>query len=676
MASGVEIRAEGELLRKIVDHLPAMIAYWDSEQRCRFANRAYVRWFGVTPEWLFGRHISELLGALYRLNLPYIERVLGGEPQQFEREIPDPTGGPPRQSLASYIPDLVGDTVRGFFVLVTDISEIKRAHRALEESEARFSRTIDEAPIGMALVALDGRFLRVNRTLCEIVGYAPEELTGLTFQSITHPADLDTDLALAAKLARGEIPRYQLEKRYIRKDKSTVDVMLSGSVVRSADGTPIHYVAQVEDITERKRLARHQSFLAEIGEVLASSLDYDETLTKIAQLAARELADVCIVDIIEDDASVRRLNVASRDPRKANVCDVLKRRPIDRNRPYLLREVLAHGQSVLMERPSPETIAAFSQNEEHLQALKALDIRSLIGVPLIARGRLLGAIALVSSAPDRTFGPADVRLAEELARRAALSIDNARLYREARMAARARDEVLGIVAHDLRNPLNAILLQTQLMRRLRGSHGTRDPSGAIERAALRMNRLIQDLLDVTRMEAGRLSLSRDRVDAGQVIQESAEMHQPLAASALLKLEVESSGPLPAVWGDRDRLLQAFENLIGNAIKFTARGGRVVIGASSNDGEVVFFVRNSGAGIPPESVPKLFDRFWQGHGGERMGAGLGLAITKAIVEGHGGRIWVESAPGKDTTFLFTIPTFRDERVGDGGAGRSARPHAGY
>ncbi len=183
---GAESRTD-DLLRTLVDNLPSMVAYWDSEQRCRFANRAYIRWFGVTPASLIGKHLSELLGPLYRLNLPYIQGALRGEPQEFEREIPNPSGGPSRHSLANYIPDIVEGVVRGFYVLVTDISEIKRAQLALEESEARFSRTIDEAPIGMALVALDGRFLRVNRVLCEILHYTPEELTGLTFQE-HHPS--------------------------------------------------------------------------------------------------------------------------------------------------------------------------------------------------------------------------------------------------------------------------------------------------------------------------------------------------------------------------------------------------------------------------------------------------------------------------------------------------------
>ncbi len=648
--------SESELLRTLADKISAMLAYWDSTLRCRFANRAYERWFGVSPEALIGKHISELLGPLYPLNLPYIEGALRGEPQEFEREIPNPSGGPPRHSLANYIPDIVDGVVRGFFVLVSDISAIKRAELALRESEERFSLTIDEAPIGMALVALDGRFTRVNRVLCEIVGYTPDELTGLTFQAITHPDDLNADLELVGQLARGEISRYQLEKRYVRKDGTDVDILLSCSLLRGRDGVPLHYIAQIEDITERKRLESEQRFLAEAGLVLATSLNYEETLTRIAVLAVRDVADLCIVEVVEDDQEVRRLKVVSRDPSKAWLCELLSRIPLDRRRPYLTRSVLETRQPVLMQHPSVETIASFAQGEEHQQALRAAEIRSLVAVPLVAHERLLGAITFVSSTASRVYGPADVRLAEELARRAALSIESAQLYREARQATQARDDVLGIVAHDLRNPLNSILMQAKLLRG-RGAepkHPARDPAEMIERAATRMNRLIQDLLDVTRMEAGRLSVEPARVPVQQIVSESVEAQKTLGTSASLELRLDVALGLPEVWADRDRLLQVFENLIGNALKFTKPGGRITVGAARRGGEVLFWVTDTGGGIAAEDLPHLFERFWQARKAERRGAGLGLPIVKGIIEAHGGRIWVESLPGQGSTFFFTIP----------------------
>jgi signal transduction histidine kinase len=186
------------------------------------------------------------------------------------------------------------------------------------------------------------------------------------------------------------------------------------------------------------------------------------------------------------------------------------------------------------------------------------------------------------------------------------------------------------------------------------------PAEVIERAARRSNRLIQDLLDVAVMESGQLSIERARLSASGLIVEAADMQRPLAASSSLELRIEADSELPEVSGDQDRLLQVFENLIGNAIKFTKAGGRITVGATSRDHEVIFRVADTGSGIAPENLPRVFDRFWQATRTGRQGAGLGLPITKGIVEAHGGRIWVESTPSRGTTFFFTIPQATPEQ----------------
>lgn len=649
---------QSELLRKLVDNVSAMLAYWDSDRRCRFANAAYQSWFGVTPESLIGTHIRDLLGPLYELNRPYIEAVLRGEPQEFEREIPSPAGGPSRHSIAQYIPDVVDGVVRGFFVLVSDVSPLKRTELALREAEERFRLTIDEAPIGMALVGIDGRFLRVNRALCEIVGYSADELSGLTLQAITHPEDLDADLALAGQLERGEISRYKFGKRYVRKDGTFVDVMLSGSVLRGPDGAPKHYIAQIEDVTDQKRRESEQRFLARVGPVLAASLDFEETLTRIADLAVEEIADFCIVECVESGEETRRVKVASRDPANAWLCDQLTHVKLDRRRPHLMHSVFEARQSSLMQRPSERTLASLAQGPEHLAMLRAVQIQSMVAVPLLFKERLIGAIAMISSTPSRMYDAADLRLAEDLARRAALSLENSRLYTAAQRATQARDDILGIVAHDLRNPLNSVLLSSTLLH----EDGDRlDPrclraAQMIERSAARMNRLIQDLLDVTRMEAGQLSITPERVAPERVLVDAVDSQRALAESHSLKLSLVMPPHLPDICADRDRLFQVLENLIGNAIKFTPSGGTITVGALVADAEVEIWVRDTGAGIPAEHLPRLFDRFWQANRRERHGAGLGLPIVKGIVETHGGHLSVTSKVGEGTVFRFTLPKY--------------------
>ena len=333
--------------------------------------------------------------------------------------------------------------------------------------------------------------------------------------------------------------------------------------------------------------------------------------------------------------------------------------PIDRERPYLLRAVIETKQPLVIEHVTPEQLESVAQGPEHLQALRAVDPTSIMALPLLRHGQLLGVLAFVSSG-SRHYGRSDLRLAEALADRAAVAIENARLYNASVEAAQIRDQVLGFVAHDLRNPLGAITMQAGLLQR-RGAEPerrSRKPAETIQRAATRMNRLIQDILDVSRMEGGHLSVEQARVPTEQIVSDSVEAQTPLASSASIDLQLDLETGVSDVWADRDRVLQVFENLIGNAVKFTRPGGRITAGAASHDGEVVFWVKDTGAGISAEELPHVFDRFWQARKARRAGAGLGLQIVKGIVEAHGGRIWVESEVGSGHDVLLHAPNGAD------------------
>jgi signal transduction histidine kinase len=230
-----------------------------------------------------------------------------------------------------------------------------------------------------------------------------------------------------------------------------------------------------------------------------------------------------------------------------------------------------------------------------------------------------------------------------------VAIENARLYRDSVHASELREQVLGVVAHDLRNPLSAILLQESLLRERAGAT---PELGVIQRAATRMKRLTQDLLDVSLMEAGRLVIERARVSANDLLIEAVESQKGIAGAVEIRSDANRGGG--DVLGDHHRLLQVFENLIGNAIRFTAPGGHITVGAAPRDHEVMFWVADDGSGIAPDALPHVFERFWQATPGDRRGAGLGLPIVKGIIEAHGGHVWVESTLGKGSTFFFSVP----------------------
>jgi PAS domain S-box-containing protein len=355
-----------------------------------------------------------------------------------------------------------------FVGVQNDITERRRIEDVLRESEERFRATFEHAAIGAAQVGVDGRWLRVNKRLAEIVGYEPEELLQATFQEITHPDDLEKDLAHMRRLLADELRTYTVEKRYLRRDGSIVWVNLTVSLVRDASGEPIYFIAAVEDISERKKVQeerdlllvkeqlaraeavearRRLALLAAAGPALSASLDYTETLKRITRLLVPELADWCLLDGVEDDGSVSQLAAAHADPGKEDLLASLKEhRRFGGDDPGSTSEVLRTGESVLIP-DLPD--AAFYERElgsgEHLDVLLQLEPRSLMCVPLLARGRTIGAITLISSGPERRYGEEDLALAEDLAYRCALAADNARLYRD-------RSEIARVLQRSLLPP--------------------------------------------------------------------------------------------------------------------------------------------------------------------------------------------------------------------------------
>lgn len=549
--------------------------------------------------------------------------------------------------------------------------EARRANEALRLSEARASGIVSIAAEAIICGDEHLRITLFNEAAEQIFGRSRAEAMGASLEALV-PERLRSGY-------RREVERFAAGRPTSRKMGDTRHAITA--LRENGEEFPaVAAVSKLEiageailtivlrDVTDEKRLEREQALLAEVGLVLAGSLDFEATLTRIADLAVRDLADFCIVDLVGETGEMRRLRVVCRDPASKTICDALKRIPADSTRLTFGSSPLEAARPVLVERVTPEFIASSAGGDEHLAVLREMAPRSLIVVPLVVRGKISGRLTLVSAREHRTYGQADLRLAEEIASRAALAIENARLYRVAERAIEARDAVLGVVAHDLRSPLSGILMQAALLRRPEGQdRRSRKPADAIERAATRMNRLIQDLLDVTSMEAGHLSIEKHRVAAGKTIAEFVESQTPLAQAASVEIALEVSPDLGEIFADRERLLQVLENLVGNAVKFTPRGGRVTIGARRSDEEALFWVADTGPGIEPSFSTHVFDRFWQERKARGRGVGLGLPIVKGIVEAHGGRVWVESEVGAGTTFFFTLPLGRPAA-----AARSSEP----
>jgi len=418
------------------------------------------------------------------------------------------------------------------------------------------------------------------------------------------------------------------------------------------------YEAERRARAEAVAAGERAAFLNEASALLTSSLEHEATLTGLARLAVPRFADWCSIELAEDPANGKGPVVVAHEASARMVLarDLWHRHPADPSAPSGSTEAAVLGaRSELYEDIPDSFLAASARDGEHLRSLRELRLCSAMVVPVIARGKTLGAITLVAAESGRHYGAADLEMAEHLARRAGLAIDNARLYGQAQEAVRAREEVVAIVSHDLKNPLNAILMSAGLLRRSSADLvRVHQQADAIERSVHRMRSLVRDLLDLARLEAGRFTLDRQSHAVGPLATEALALLQPLAQQKGLLLETDTvpAGTARALC-DRERVLQVFSNLVGNAIAFTPQGGRVTVQARANDSEIAFSVADTGPGIPPDEQRLVFDRFWKSRS-SRQGTGLGLSIAKGIVEAHGGRIWVESRQGEGALFLFTLP----------------------
>jgi PAS domain S-box-containing protein len=566
---------------------------------------------------------------------------------------------------------------------VDDITERRVAQQEASRSFSLLRATLESTADGILVVDLKGRILSFNQKMTEMFGVSAEIF-----------ASGDDERAIGAaldKLVDPEAFVSKVEALYKDPDVASYDVleMKDGRILerysqpQRIDDVAVGRVWSFRDVTARlrseeqaraldrehaaraeaERSQQRMALLAEASGVLTSSFDYHTTLAALARLAVPTFADYCALDIVEGEG-FERVAEAHVDPAKS----VLLREVATFPRSALtdahpLVRVIATGVPVLEPDVTPEFIrAAFAEPSQRL-AVEALAPLSLICVPLVNSGGPLGALTLVTSSSGRRYDEADLSLAADVAVRAAIVIEHARLFHEAQQATRARDDILAVVAHDLRNPLNTVTMAVGLMLENTPVElvEERRQVEIVRRAADRMNRMIQDLLDVKRMESGRLSMDCRSEEVGALINDTIEMLRPLAIGSSIVLESDVSADLPAVLADAARIQQVLSNLVGNAVKFTPRGGRIAVTARQVDGEIRFGVIDTGPGIPPEQVPHIFGRFWQAKPSDRRGIGLGLAIAKGIVEAHCGRIWVESQVGSGSTFSFTLPAITKESL---------------
>jgi len=405
----------------------------------------------------------------------------------------------------------------------------------------------------------------------------------------------------------------------------------------------------------RTQSERRDRFLGEASRILAESLDLQDTLRSIARLAVPEIADICIIDLVRDGGTLERVATEHRDAARAGLASQLHRNPPREDSVSGAPHVVRTGRTEYVPRISDSLLQQREQAPERLRILRSLGLNSTICAPLVARGRLLGAITLLTEL-GRELTTDDVRMTENLAGRAATAIDNARLYDDAQRALHAREEILAIVTHDLRTPLAAVMTAACLL----ATADSEDPDAdrirqraeTIQRATQHMSRLVRDLSDLAQIDAGRLTIEKEVEDPARLVCETVETLEPVVRKGGGTLRGEVGAELPDVDCDRERLVQVISNLVENASKVGASS--ITVHVEPRHEELVFSVTDTGPGIPAEDVPHMFDRYWRGRNADYKGTGLGLPISYGIVKAHGGHMWVESTEGAGSTFYFSIP----------------------
>jgi PAS domain S-box-containing protein len=565
-----------------------------------------------------------------------------------------------------------------------DITERREAQHEASRSFSLLRATLESTADGILVVDVNGKILSFNQKMADMWGVPSdifasgndEAAIQAAVSKLTHPEDFMAkvqDLYNHPEVASYDVLELKDGRTFERYSQpQRIDNVAVGRVWSFRDVTARRRAEEQGRALEREQAARAEAessqrrtaLLAEASRVLSSSFDYQTTLAALVRLTVPTLADYCALDILVGEDSFERIGEAHVDPAKSVLIrevGTYPRSALTASHPLV--RVVSTGQPVLEAEVTPEFIRAAFAELSQAKTVEALAPHSLICVPLVDSGKPIGALTLVTSGSGRRYDEADLSLAADVARRAAVVVEHARLFHQAEQATRARDDVLAVVAHDLRNPLNTVTMAISLMLETTPLERTQErrQQEIVRRAADRMNRMIQDLLDVKRMESGHLTIDAKPESADVLVNDTIEMLRPLASGSSIVMEANVADNLPAVLADSARIQQVLSNLVGNAVKFTPRQGRIMVAADRLDEEVRFAVIDTGPGIPPEQVPHIFGRFWQARSSDHRGIGLGLAIAKGIVEAHRGRIWVESQVGVGSTFYFTLPTTADAQI---------------
>jgi PAS domain S-box-containing protein len=675
--------AQREVLRVTLGSIGDAVIASDARGRVSYLNATAEQLIGWTSEEAIGRPLKDVFHIINEQSRQPVEdpceRVLRtgrvvGLGNHTVLIAKDGTERPIDDSAAP----IRGrqENIEGVVLVFRDATHARRA----QETNERLAAIVEHSFDAIVGKRLDGTITSWNSGAERLYGYSAEEAIGRPISMVVPPekrAELET---VMDRLRRGqEIDHLETER--VRKDGSRVDVSLTISPIKNSYGEVIGASKIARDITEQRRTREalehseeRAQFLSEASKSIAALVDVESSMHQLARLCVPRFADWCVFYLMDDQLKIRAIARAHRDPQQQPILSELTARYVhELQGPSVLSRVLRSGEPEYLPDVSASFFQSTAEDARHGELIQQLAPCSMIVLPLASRARTIGAIALARGESRPGFAADEFELAQELGRRASTAIDNSRLYDELRKADRQKDDFLAMLAHELRNPLAAIDYAVQLSKI--SPEQAASASEIIHRQVRQLARLIDDLLDISRITRDKIELQKEVVDAATLVNRAAGTARPTIEEHQHQLIVQIAPEDMPLFADPTRIEQILVNLLTNAAKYTPAGGRITLEAFPQNDQLLFKVKDTGVGIPTEMLPRVFELFTQVNPAidrTKGGLGIGLTVVRRLAEMHGGTVSATSEGlGKGSEFTVRLPQNKDVVT----KGAEARPIAG-